>query len=161
VSAFILDDDHIDLLVTAGLMGVGLDAKLRVYVDGGLVEFNRHEDADHLGLVLKTANYESVNYRYKESEQVTPYKYVGNGITNYIGGEIIPWGQVLQAIRCYEYQSCEHPTWEGSLAKAVCDAITHKVCARISSECDAEWVWSRSHALENMNAVRERLAVAR
>ena len=157
MSAFILGDDTIDLLVTAGVRGVGLDARLGVYQAGAMLYFSRYEDTDHLGSVLKSANYESVNYRYKEATPCEAYHYNGNEIVPYLGGSVISWGQVLQAVRCYEYQSCEAPTWETSLAKAICSAIRLKVCGIIADEAGAEWDWRREHAEEIMNEIREGL----
>lgn len=154
MSAFILEDDTIDLLTTAGLMGIGIDSRLGVYHQGEWHYFSRGEGEDVVGSILKTANYESVNYRYQEQTPCEPYKYNGNGIAPYLGGVVIPWGQVLQSVRCYEYQSCEHPEWEQSLAKAICRAITHKVCQRIASEADSEWVWTREHAEEIMETIK-------
>jgi hypothetical protein len=157
MSAFILGDDTIDLLVTAGVRGVGLDARLAVYHGDKMHYWSRYEDTDSLGSLLKTANYESVNYRYKEATPCEAYHWNPNGILPYIGGRVISWGQVLQAVRCYEYQSCEAPTWETSLAKAVCGAIRLKVCGIIADEAGAEWEWRREHAEEIMNTIREGL----
>jgi hypothetical protein len=154
MSAFILQDDTIDLLVTAGLYGVGIDGGLRVYHEGEILTYNRYEHADILGTLLKTANYESVNYRYKESTEMEGYRYNGTDITQYIGGVVIPWGQVLKSARCYEYQSCETPEWGGSLAKAIVDAITVKVCGFIAEQNNAEWVWTRHRAEEIMNEIK-------
>lgn len=37
--------------------------------------------------------------------------------------------ELLSAIRCYGYQSCEHPGWAGSIAKRVCDLVQEEICA--------------------------------
>lgn len=157
MSAFILGEDTLDLLVTAGIWGVGDDARLRVFHGDQHHTFSRYEDADKLGSILKTANYESVNYRYKETTPCEPYHHRGADIAPFLGGKVISWGQVLQAVRCYEYQSCEAPTWGDSLAKAICSAITRKVCGRIADEDEAEWEWTREHAEEIKNTIREGL----
>ena len=154
MSAYILQDDTIDLLVTAGLYGTGVDGGLRVYHEGEYYHFTRYEHADKVGTILKTANYDSVNYRYKETTEVEPYRYNGNGITQYLGEVVIPWGQVLKSAYCYEYQSCEHPDWGGSLAKAIVDAITRKVGGFIADQCDAEWEWTRFHAEDIMADIK-------
>lgn len=153
MSAFILEDDTIDLLVTAGTMG-SRDNGLRLYFAGEVIAYSKYEDTDLVGTILKTANYESVNYRYQENTEVGTYNYrtVGD-----IGGALIPWGQVLKSLDCYEYQSCEHPEWETSLAKAICSAIRRKVCRAIADETETEWVWTREKAQEKMTAIREGL----
>ena len=157
MSAFIIGEDMLDLLVTAGVWGVGDDARLRFFHEDQYHTFNKYEDGDALGQILKTANYESVNYRYKEETPVETYRHMGSDITPFLGGAVISWGQVLQAVRCYEYQSCEAPTWDGSLAKAICSAITRKVCGRIADEADAEWEWTREHAKEIRDTIKEGL----
>jgi hypothetical protein len=157
MSAFILQDDTIDLLVTAGLYGAGVDGGLRVYHEGEIHYYNRHEHADEVGSILKTANYDSVNYRYKEATPYEGYRYNGNEIVQYLGGVVIPWGQVLKSAMCYGYQSCEAPTWGGSLAKAIVDAITRKVCGKVADECEAEWEWTRFHAEDIKTAIKEGL----
>lgn len=157
MSAYILQDDTFDLLVTAGLYGVGIDGGLRVYHEGNIITYNRYEHADILGTILKTANYDSVNYRYKESTEVEGYRYKSEGISQYLGGKVIPWGQVLKSARCYEYQSCETPEWDKSLAKAIVDAITMKVCGFIAEQDNAEWEWTRFCAEDIMNEIKEGL----
>lgn len=143
MSAFILEDDTIDLLVTAGMMGDGEHYTLRLYHAGEFMQYSKYEDADKVGMILKTANYESVNYRYRESTEVGTYNYRP---TTEIGGMFISWGQVLKSLNCYEYQSCEHPEWETSLAKGICSAIRNKVCRAIADATETEWVWTREKA---------------
>lgn len=157
MSAYILGDDTIDLLVAVGLRGTR-DDRLGIFRDGEWHYFNQHEDADRLGSILKTANYESVNYRYREATPCEAYRYNGNGIAPYLGGPVISWGQVLHSLRGYEYQSCEAPTWDTSLAKAICSALRRKVCGIIASEDDGvAWEWTREHAEGIMNTIREGL----
>lgn len=155
MSAFILEDDTLDLLVSAGLHGVGADARLEVFHEGEWHQWNKYENADALGSILKTENYKSVNYRYQEATPCEPYRYSGEGIVQYLGSEtVLPWAQVLASLDCYEYQTCEHPEWETSLAKAICDRIRRKVCRIISREAETEWVWTREDAQERMAEIR-------
>lgn len=47
--------------------------------------------------------------------------------------------QILKAIDCYEYQSCEHPDWETSEAKVFCDALRGLMIGRLDGYADAQW----------------------
>jgi hypothetical protein len=150
-----VSNDHLDLLVSAGLMGVGPDSTLGVYYGEKMNYFNRYEHADIVKAFLHQANLDSVNYRYKEftTEKTRPYS--GADIAQYLGGPVIPWGHVLGALRCFEYQACEHPEWSTSLASAIVDKIRFKVCQRITEEAGGMWEWNRSEAQEIMQGIRE------
>lgn len=154
MSAFILDHDHIDLLVSAGVRGVGVDRGLRIFYGGEVRTFDL-TTADDLGQILHDANVHSVNYRYNETTPTMRYRYGGVGIGSNLGGALIPWGHVLKAIACYEYQSCEDTaTWPTSLAFEVCRAIRRKVCDTIGEESDAPWEWSRKQMEETAQELR-------
>lgn len=157
MSAYILDSDNIDLLVTAALRGIGSEGSLRVYHEGEWHEWNRYENADELGQLLVDANVASVNFRYNEDTPAYDYTYNGAGIIDYIGSPAAPWGVVLAALDCYEYQSCEaYETWPTSLAKAAVDVIRRKVCRKVSNECDARWDWSRADMAKRLEALTEK-----
>jgi hypothetical protein len=47
--------------------------------------------------------------------------------------------QVLKAIQSYAYQSCEHPEWDGSLAKRFCDWLESAIIGDLPGYDDAEW----------------------
>jgi hypothetical protein len=158
VSAYIVNTDLIDLLVTAGLRGNGDEARLRVFHYGKVLEFNRYEDANHVGQILLDANADSVGHRYTENITTSWYEYNGAGITEYLGGPVIPWGHVLGALRCYEYQSCENTSvWPTSLAKEIIDAIRLKVCRIITEEAGGMWEWSRDDAREIMEDIKQKV----
>jgi hypothetical protein len=48
---------------------------------------------------------------------------------------------VIDAVSCYEYQSCEHAGWQASEAKAFCDALTAKMLRQIPRKAS---VWEIS-----------------
>ena len=160
MSAYVVNSDLIDLLVTVALDGPPHSRGLRVWHNGEVHTFDTMHDTnagDTLGQLLTDANVESVNYRYREHDHPIVYRFRR---VSHIGGEaraLIPWGHVLNAIACLNYQSCEVPTWGESFANACLDAIRHKVCDRIASETDAPWEWSRETVKERENATRERL----
>lgn len=160
MSAFIVHSDLIDLLVTVAIDGPPHSRGLRVWHGGEVHYFDTAHDpnaAQALGQLLTDANFESVNYRYRESDHPDTYTFRR---VSHIGGEsraLIPWGHVLNAIACFNYQSCEPPTWGESFANACLDAIRHKVCDRIASDTGAPWAWTRETVTERENATRERL----
>jgi hypothetical protein len=154
VSAYLVGNDHLDLMVSAGFRGVGHDATLDVYHGDTWNRYNRHEHADIVKGIFHEANIDSVNYRYKEFTTEATRPYNGADITPYLGGPVIPWGHVLGALRCFEYQSCETPEWGESLAKAIVDKIRFKVCQAITDEAGGMWCWEREKALEIMKEIR-------
>lgn len=144
MSAFTVHRDHIDLLVTASIYGGPHNRGLRFFHDGEHHRFDRLE-ANLLGTILLEQNVASVCARYDGYADVDPYQY--REVANVGGGEnaFIPWGHVLRALSCYEYQSCETDDWNESIAKAICDALRLKVCDRIGG-ADAPWEWTREEA---------------
>lgn len=98
MSAWIVDDGHIDVLIAAAREYLG-EAKL----PGA---------ARALGQALWRENHRSVNYRYGERTRTPRY-------TPHLSDERGPLHPVavLKAIGCYEYQTCEHPEWEASAAR--------------------------------------------
>jgi hypothetical protein len=154
VSAYILDKDTIDLMVSAGLRGNGYDATLRVFWGGEWHNFSRYENADELGQILHDQNVRSVNYRYDEATPTERYRYSGEGIAQYLGGSVIPWGAVFGACHCYQYQSCETGDYYETLAHAITQAIVRKVCNIIAEQDGSPWGWSREDATQRLEEIK-------
>ena len=157
MSAYQVNNDHLDLLVTVGFMGVGSDSTLDVYHGDTWNRYNRHEHGDIVKGLLHDANRESVNYRYNDGDQSKAEPYSRAGIAEYLGGPVIPWGHILGALRCFEYQACEHPEWSTSLASAIIEKIRYKVCQRITEEAGGMWEWSRDDAREIMEDIKQKV----
>jgi hypothetical protein len=156
MSAYIIDHDSIDLLVTAALRGIGSEGCLRVFHEGEWRTWNRYEDADNLGQILHDTNVDSVNYLYSENTLPTRYQYNGRMISDYLGSPVIPWGQVLGTISCYVYQSCENvETWHTSIGKSIIDAIRLKVCGIIANNDDARWGWTREDVITKIEELKK------
>ena len=47
--------------------------------------------------------------------------------------------QILKAIACYEYQSCEHDGWQDSEARSFCDALRDKMIRQLEGYDSAAW----------------------
>lgn len=107
MSAFTVNNDHIDLMVTAAVRLSGYNEK---YVD-------IPKAADGLGRDLLAENFASVNFRYREETPVPEYSWTPVAEVQAEGDLPVPvLLQILRAAHCYDYQSCEHPAWEASKA---------------------------------------------
>lgn len=145
MSAWIVSKKHIDALVTAAMVGnTGRKMRWRVPGDVPADAYQRGEPwgpgaaeaarasmrdmilsaAGRVGAMLWNENHLSVNHRYDQSEEEAPYVYEA-----FPASKLAP-GFVLKQLDCYEYQSCEHPGWEASEARAWCDALR-------------QWTWDR------------------
>lgn len=128
MSSYIVDKEHIEQIVLYVYKLQGFDL-LSYYHKGKRKEF------DSLGDVAKElsiANCEGVNYRYEENNN--PYSFDDLSIGNLKVKNPL---QVIQLIRCLEYQSCDSPNYENSLAKTILKTITdHIVSYMIQHECE-------------------------
>lgn len=99
MSAFIVGNEHIDVLVNAIAQNrVGPDDMKRI-------------GYRTLGQLLWDENVRSVDHLYRESNPCERY------VLHTTEGDLDPLA-VLKAIDCYVHQSCEHPGWEDSDAHA-------------------------------------------
>lgn len=89
-------------------------------------------NADRVGQMLWNENYASVNHRYNEAEEPEVF-------THLRPRHRLTFAEAFKAINCYEYQSCEHPGWEGSNAKAFCDALTARLIYTLPGYDEAPW----------------------
>jgi hypothetical protein len=128
MSAFVCGDYHLSYITQAGL-------DYRAWVDlGAGHQYITSENAQHVFECLKRENLVSVNYRYRET---SPELSQNLGLRCYVPH--VDAVQVLKALACYEYQTCEHPRWETSLARRICDAIRDSAIKRTPGYEDAQW----------------------
>jgi hypothetical protein len=108
MSAWVVSEGHIDTLVMGlvvhGLVGPG-------------------EDRAAVGQMLWDENVRSVNHRYDEQDEAEPYTFRPIEVV------LEPYG-LLKQVKCYQYQSCEHPEWEGSEAMRLTDGLVRAVLDR-------------------------------
>lgn len=153
MSAFEVDTTHIDALLTAGLHRLrGRDDHLTWFIADrgedayqagepwglGFLEWlktHRRElttdTADRVGAMLMAENRRSVDHRYDEAELEQFYTFTP------LPGTPKP-ATVINALRCYEYQSCEHPGWKDSEARQFCDALMARMVRELTKH-DATW----------------------
>lgn len=113
MSAWIVSKTHIDALVQAGIER----------------EMVRPEEADEFGKMLWGENLASIHYRYPDTVENGGYPgpagFVASDVDAYtyepLDGEpgitLKAEGVVNTAVACYDYQTCEHPEYEGSKAE--------------------------------------------
>ncbi|MGW4527793.1 hypothetical protein [Amycolatopsis sp. NPDC004378] len=104
MSAWIVASGHIDVLVHA------LAQYEVVAPDLGAEGFRE------LGQKLWQENHTSVNYRYDENTPTPRYQLRTTEAT-------LDPVVVLKALRCFDYQSCEHPGWTDSDANKLMEAL--------------------------------------
>lgn len=154
MSAFIVNNRHLDYLISAGLKDLRygplrwlappeepptepIHERGEPWGPGYVEQVNARrreltrDTAGHVGAMLAAENRRSVDHRYDESELEDFYTF-----RHYDGTEAV---QTLKAIACYEYQSCEHPEWEQSEAHAFCEALRHKAIAGLRGYDAAHW----------------------
>ena len=103
------------------------------------------ESADYVGRMLLWECVRSVAYRYPDDsldglpgpcgftpEETEDYTYRCHA-------RRLEPVEVLKAIDCYEYQSCEHPDWKDSTAAKLCDQLRSRMIAELPGYEEAAW----------------------
>jgi hypothetical protein len=121
MSAWIVAKAHVDALVTAAL----------VYAQS-VGRTMMPEDCDKLGATLWAENHKSVGYRYSHKETMPPYRFTRRAVP------LTPV-ELLKAVACFEYQSCEHKGWEKSEAHKACAEIRNIAINALPGYADAPW----------------------
>lgn len=146
MSAFIVGKVHIDALLTAALGNGSHDDALYMYFEG-VSERVTYENVDRIGAALVKTNVESVRFRYPGDGYDDMPGPIDNGfaIAAAVNDEYtfqrtqdFSTGELLAAITCYEYQSCEHDGWETSYAREFCDRLRKHLCRQVP---DYEETW--------------------
>lgn len=155
MSAFVVNKSHINALIHAG-MAVQYPP-MSWYHEGQRYILN-DETADQVGQMLLDECVHSVSYRYEgegiaslpgpcNAEWLIPFEY------HFTDKRPTPL-QTLKLISCYEYQSCEHPEWKASQAKAFCAALRDSTISRLPGYGDASWEWDDPEYYKLDRAVR-------
>jgi hypothetical protein len=165
VSAWIVEREHIHVLIWAGLRPdpYGVLTWRTAIPDGsqrhpdseetgslGLpLPYNKFElrpdTANRVGQMLVNTNRASVNHRYAGSEDSDGRLFVARKPAVYryprCGPRELGWSgaELLKAINCYAYQSCELDDWSDSEAQAFCEALKDRLICRLPGYDDAPW----------------------
>ena len=132
MSAWIVSREHIDTLVTAAvaLKIVGDDETDRGILGG------TGSAMDRAGQLLWSENLESVAYRYPNDtgngDRPGPCSFTDDqaGAYTFTARPTEDLAVIAKAAACLDYQSCEHPGWNLSLARAIVGDILEAIATR-------------------------------
>ena len=131
MSSYIVDKEHIEQIVLYVYKLKGIDS-LNYYHNKGKRKRIEFDSVGNVAEELSKANCEGVNYRYDDNNQ--PYNFDDLSIGNLKVKNPL---QVIQLIRCLEYQSCDSPNYENSIANTILKTmVDHIVSYMIQHECE-------------------------
>lgn len=120
MSAFIVSDCHIDVLVSWAM-------------DHKAGAFPKLTGPAQLGALLHEENCKSVDYRYDEANP-RDYRFTYRPEARALSAV-----QIIKACHCLGYQSCEHPGWPESLACSLLKQIEGHAVSRLPGYEEARW----------------------
>lgn len=147
MSAFIVSNTQINALVRAASR-LGL-----AYQYAGLTRRVAGLEQEAAEMLL-AANYDSVNYRYKESDLPREIVYA-------IDAPLLPAIATIKLANSLAYQSCEFPEWEASEAKAFLDTLIDWSVNKLPGYDAAPWTIDDDEPagpvglVETMNAMKK------
>ena len=97
------------------------------------------ETADEIGQALVDTNLSSIIHSYENPIDLIHKNDLKLYQWPHLEEALTTPGETLNAIACYEYQSCEHEEWETSLARRYCAALRKHVCALVPGYHEAGW----------------------
>ena len=143
------DDDHVDYLVTSACRFKACWQAPTQNAEriswGGWVTAD-DVDPTALGRLLLAENMRSVLHRYTDAIEADEYALYAQIVETYRYRPVVHVAPAtaIKAARSMAYQSCEHPEWQTSEAKAICEAIEHfAVDAMPTYRASDGWCWSR------------------
>ncbi|WP_225767746.1 hypothetical protein [Inquilinus sp. Marseille-Q2685] len=135
MSAFVVDQEHIDELVSAA---IDLEIRARLATDRSYRQVS-HENATDFGRMLWAENVRSVIHRYRLSgtEEAAEYK---AAIEAYrFTWRAVPPGRAAKRFACFEYQACECDDWKESLAYDFGSQIARALITKLPGYAEAPW----------------------
>jgi hypothetical protein len=156
MSAYIVNPDHLRLLVSAAVRWRLAYYAAKPYSDQSNFRRITNDDGDRLMRMLYEANRHSVDHRYPGEDRLPGADLATDDVNGwapefrFVGEDIHDDSyalQVLKAIRCYTYQSCEDmEAWEDSEAERFCDALTIAGLSELPGYEDAAWEYQARRA---------------
>lgn len=126
MSAFVVSDLHINVLASFAEL-----CRVSAYWQGQHFEFWR--EPGRLAAVLHTANVEAVNSRYRQDDVSGTFRF------RRVHCPAVTAVQILKALSCYEYQTCDLPAYPDTLARALVDAIRGEAIRQLPGYDAAPW----------------------
>jgi hypothetical protein len=145
MSAYIVDHDHIDALLS---YGIEQNVRYVVRESSSIVEINS-TNATEIGRILLDENERSVRHRYPDTDVDELPGTIGQNAANY---KFRRWPQrsalvaltILKACDGFDYQACETDDYRQSIAYSVIDAIRGYAIRRLPGYSDTPgWIMSR------------------
>ena len=138
MSAFILPNDHIGYLLNLGyhlgIRGISIGDAYQ-----SLALYDEH-DRRYVTAELLAANRTSVATRY--SEQVDPATEIPEvRLPRVTFNNLAQFAQALQWVRCYQYQSCEDPSWTTTFAYHYTQRLLAELQSKIIECFATSWVY--------------------
>ena len=131
MSAFIVSRDHINAMINAAYSAATHNQlSWRAGPDGAWSRLT-NDNLDAVGQMLADENAASVAHRYDEPPEPVAY--------HHTFAQPRPPVEILKALDCYEYQSCEHPGWPESSAFAFCASLRSRMINRLPGYEAAPW----------------------
>jgi hypothetical protein len=150
MSAYTVTENHIIYLVAAALSRrirrgchnrfSWVQVKYPGDVTHHIIDAGEMETVAEFASELWQENVRSVNYRYQNDQAdlttyvIDPYK---------VDDLLHAWDfdplEVLKAIDCLEYQSCEHPEWEASKAWSFLNRLRRACISSLHGYSEATW----------------------
>ena len=149
MSAFIVSNTQINALVRFASRN-----DIRFYYDNPTRGFSVAGQEQETAEMLLAANYDSVNYRYKENE-------VPREIVYRIDAPLLTAVQIIKLAQSFDYQSCEYPEYASSAAKALIEAIISAAINKLPGYDAAPWTIDDDEPagpvglVEQMNALKK------
>jgi len=128
VSAYMVDDAHIDALIDIAKQyereyrGIGRGQLYWHFGNPGQSRSLRDQAETKIGRMLLAENARSVGHRYREVQDPAALTYIYRPTKR-----VYTPSQALMAVRGYEYQACETPDWDCSEAYAFCRSLFRRV----------------------------------
>lgn len=126
MSAFICSDKHISALVNWAARN-----KCDYWPEGAVRRSNVECHEKEVFKMLLAENYASVNYRYNEEDEPEGTYDPKALVTDPV--------HIIKMCHCLDYQSCEHPGWADSRAKALLDQIESAAIRALPGYDNAPW----------------------
>lgn len=135
MSAYVVSKQHIDAIVTGGLPRRGESGWIRWSdpVEVGRTHILNQDTVDRAGALLWQEIRISVNHRYHDGDEIDVIYSFRRLWQSPVA--------VLKLIESYEYQSCEHPSWDESQAKRLCDQLRKQVVSKLPGYDEAPWAF--------------------
>lgn len=90
-------------------------------------------------------NARSVEHRYSHLHAKTPEDYLTESAHEsdvpFDKLDACPVEQVMKWVECLDYQSCEHPGWQGSHAKVLLGRMTSAAISKLPGYRMSAWGW--------------------